>query len=152
MSNALDQRLGTIVVGVDGSDSSLSALRWAARQASLTGHELDAVIAWNLPNTYGWAPLPDVNWEAEARTALEQAVREALDPAQAATVHQQVREGHPAHVLLEVAQRADLLVVGSRGLGGFAGMLLGSISMHVVTHARCPVVVVHDTTQPPSHP
>jgi nucleotide-binding universal stress UspA family protein len=65
--------------------------------------------------------MPDVNWEAEAQTALGQTVCEALEPAQAAAVHQHVREGHPAAVLLEVAADAELLVVGSRGHGGFAG-------------------------------
>ena len=132
-----------IVVGVDSSEPSKDALRWAARQAELTGSELRAVMAWDIPTTAYWAPLPESwNLEEASRGALEATVHETLGdplPVKCTTV---VSKGRPALVLLEEAQDADLLVVGSRGHGGFAGMLIGSVSEHCATHAQCPVVVV----------
>jgi nucleotide-binding universal stress UspA family protein len=132
-----------IVVGVDGSLASLQALRWAARQAELTGAELHAVTAWSIPTTYGWIPsVADYDWVGYAREVQDHSIREALDETQAGRVRQDVVEGHPARALLRCAAGADLLVVGSRGHGEFAGMLLGSVAQHVVAHAQCPVLVV----------
>lgn len=135
-----------IVVGVDGSDSSKAALRWAIRQAKLTGSTVDAVAAWHYPSTYGWAPIADgaVDIEGEAKKALTEALNEVsgLDPE--VPVRPQVIEGHPAEVLLRAARGADLLVVGSRGHGGFASALLGSVSQNCVLHAHCPVLVLRD--------
>jgi nucleotide-binding universal stress UspA family protein len=143
----------TIVVAVDGSPSSAQALRWAARQAALTGGEVHAVTAWHFPDYDGWGTvIDDVNWAENGRTILEQTIKEALEPAAADRVERHVLEGHPAQVLLDRAADADLLVVGSRGHGGFAGMLLGSVSQHVVAHAPCPVVVVHGNHLPPTEP
>jgi len=137
-----------IVVAVDGSPSSEQALRWAVRQAAATGAEVHAVHAWHLPDLYGWgAVIDDVDWAENARLVLDRALAEALEPAVAAGVHRHVVEGHATQVLLDAAADADLLVVGSRGHGGFAGMLLGSVSQHVVAHAACPVVVVRTTPQ-----
>jgi nucleotide-binding universal stress UspA family protein len=135
-----------IVVGVDGSDSSKAALRWAIRQAKLTGGSVDAVTAWHYPSTYGWAPIADgaVDIEGEAKKALTEALNEVsgLDPE--VSVRPQVIEGHPAEVLLRAARGADLLVVGSRGHGGFTSALLGSVSQNCVLHAHCPVLVLRD--------
>lgn len=140
-----------IVVAVDGSPSSAQALRWSADQAALTGGELHAVTGWHFPDYYGWATVvDDVDWAENGRTVLEQTIKETLDPAEAGRVVRHVVQGHPAQVLLDQAADADLLVVGSRGHGGFAGMLLGSVSQHVVAHAPCPVVVVHGDRLPPS--
>ena len=139
----------TIVVAVDGSASSAQALRWAARQAAVTGGELHAVTAWRLPDYSGWAAVvDDVDWAENGRMVLEQTIKETLEPAEAARTERHVIEGHPAEVLLHQAADADLLVVGSRGHGGFAGMLLGSVSQHVIAHAPCPVVVVHGDRLP----
>jgi nucleotide-binding universal stress UspA family protein len=130
-----------IVVGVDGSPQSERALRWADQQARLTGSELHAVIAWHLPTSYGYAAVyDDADWAGDARETLDRTIKEALGEDDG--VYRHVREGHPAAVLVEAAKAADLLVVGSRGHGGFAGLLLGSVSQHVVAHAACPVVVV----------
>jgi len=136
-----------IVVGVDGSPSSIRALRWAADQARLTGARLQVLTAWEFPTSYGWVPPypPDFDPSGDARRSLEEAVAEALGDHLGLEVELVVGEGHPAPLLLEAARGASLLVVGSRGHGGFAGMLLGSVSEHCVRHAPCPVMVVHDT-------
>jgi nucleotide-binding universal stress UspA family protein len=142
-----------IVVGVDGSPSSLEALRWAADQAELTGAELHAVTSWHMPTTYGWIPaVADFDWAANARTTLEQAIKGVLEESRSAVVRRHVVEGPAPRVLLHAAADADLLVVGSRGHGEFAGMLLGSVAQHVVAHAPCPVLVVRtpDATQHPT--
>ncbi len=131
---------GRIVVGVDGSPASLSALRFAHRQADLTGAELHAVTSWTYPLSYD-EPVDATDWQANAETILDNALGEAL-PAAVTGVLRHVTEGHPAGVLLGSVGPADMLVVGSRGHGGFTGMLLGSVSQHVVAHAPCPVVVV----------
>ena len=136
-----------IVVGVDGSPSSEQALRWAVRQAKLSGDELHVVTSWAMPNTaYEWGVVAvDIDWAENAQTTQDRALEETLAETEAGTVHRHVVQGHPAYALLETATAADLLVVGSRGHGGFAGMLLGSVSQHVIAHAPCPVVVVrHD--------
>ena len=128
-----------IVAGVDGSPCSLEALRWAARQAELTGAELQAVMAWTLPEIYSYTPR---DFEGEARKALEEGITQALGPEPRVPVIAQVVQGSPARALIDASRHAALLVVGSRGHGGFAGMLLGSVSEHCVSHAECSVVVV----------
>ncbi len=136
----------TIVVGVDGSSSSVQALGWAARQAEITGAGLRVVTAWTWPLLSGYAPPPpDLDIEKDARFVADSAIRQALGHEPKVPVQVVVDEGSPAGVLLEQARDADLLVVGSRGHGAFTGMLLGSVSSHCVSHAACPVVVVrHD--------
>lgn len=132
-----------IVVGVDGSAPSRRALAWAARQAQLTGATLRVITAWQLPRDYGFpVVLEDVDLAAEARSVAEQTVREVLGPQPPVPVVVEVHQGHPAVTLVDAARGADLLVVGSRGHGAFAGMLLGSVSEYCVTHATCPVLVI----------
>jgi nucleotide-binding universal stress UspA family protein len=137
---------GTIVVGVDGSESSVGALRWAVHQALLTGDAVHAVTSWALPTTYGYMPVVEFDWAKNAGTILDHALTSALGDSGAKDVCRHVVEGHPALALLDAAAEATLLVVGNRGHGGFVGMLLGSVSQHVVCHAPCPVVVVHGKT------
>lgn len=135
---------GRIVVAIDGSPSSAAALRWASRQADLTRTPLYAVIAWDIPATYGYVPVVGtLDWEGIARTTLEETIGKTLDTVEADRVHRLILRGHPAQVLREIAADADLLVVGCRGHGEFAGMLLGSVSQYLVTHVDAPVVVVH---------
>ena len=132
-----------IVVGVDASEPSKDALRWAAGQAKLTGGHLHIVMAWAIPSMGYWAPIPQgLDLAKEAATALQSTIDEVLGSAPEVSFSSEVLEGHPALVLLEQAKDADLLVVGSRGHGEFTGMLIGSVSEHCVTHADCPVVVV----------
>jgi nucleotide-binding universal stress UspA family protein len=134
----------SIVVGVDGSDYSKDALRWAARQAELTGGTVDAIAAWGYPAFYGWAPADsqDLDFPRFAEQALARAVDEVLGSHHPAWLRTRVVEGHAAQVLVEASADADLLVVGSRGYGGFAGALLGSVSTYCVHHAHCPVTVI----------
>jgi nucleotide-binding universal stress UspA family protein len=139
-----------IVVGVDDSPSSKAALLWAMRQAELTGAAVEAVMAWHYPmtlNRAAWAVItPDDVAKIGALFArqLSGAIAEAAAPHSQVQVSAAVRQGNAAQVLLDAADGADLLVVGSRGHGGFAGALLGSVSQHCVHHASCPVVVVRD--------
>jgi nucleotide-binding universal stress UspA family protein len=138
--NIEDQR--RIVVGVDGSPASLGALEWAVRQAALTGAVVEAVTAWQVPAIYGGYPVDaGTDWRANAHAIQDTAVKEALGDDATALVRR-VAEGHSVRVLLDAAAGAELLVVGSRGHGGFTGMLLGSVSEHVVAHAACAVVVI----------
>jgi nucleotide-binding universal stress UspA family protein len=141
--STLEQPVRRIVVGVDGSPTSEQALHWAAEQARLTGRELHAVVAWDFPVTYDGPVLADFDWGGEAAGALQKAVENTIGQPGASGVVQHKTRGHPARVLVDAADGADLLVVGCRGHGGFAGMLLGSVSQHVLAHAPCPVVVVH---------
>jgi len=138
-----------IVAGVDGSESSIAALRWAARQAELTGATLHVVTAWSYPeHPTPFGIVPDLPLSADAlsdaRQKLVEVVGAELGGHVGITVHTEVVHGNAAPVLLDAARDADLLVVGSRGQGAFAGMLLGSVSEHCVRHATCPVVVVRD--------
>jgi nucleotide-binding universal stress UspA family protein len=148
MSASQNRDKPRIVAGVDGSPSSVDALRWAVRQAELSGGTVDAVIAWQYPmiaGGMGWAPmsgLDDTDYAELATKALSDSVGQ-VDAAANVPVRQVVRAGNPAQMLLDAASGADLLVVGSRGHGGFADALIGSVSQRCVHHARCPVVVVH---------
>ncbi len=132
-----------IVVGVDGSQASRDALRWAAHQARLTGAELHAVSAWHVPGGYGWAPdYSDADFAAQARKGLEETVAEVIGGDPGIHVVTAVRQGHPAGVLIDASVGAALLVVGSHGHGAFAGTLLGSVSQHCAQHALCPVLIM----------
>jgi nucleotide-binding universal stress UspA family protein len=138
--------MSTIVVGVDGSPGAHDALDFALREARLRDADVRVVAAWSVPaavyaETYGLGG-PELLSELEqgARHNAARALEDAdADGVQTTTV---VREGNPAHVLLKEAGDADLLVVGSRGLGGFRGLLLGSVSQQCAHHAPCPLVVV----------
>jgi nucleotide-binding universal stress UspA family protein len=136
-----------IVVGVDGSDGSKSALRWAMTQAALTGATLEAVASWQDPATsgyaYGWVAADGQDWATLTEKSLAETVTEVSDSVEhPVTVTTRVVMGHPAQILTDAGIGAQLLVVGTRGHGTFAGLLLGSVSQHCVQHAACPVVVV----------
>ncbi|MFB7372649.1 universal stress protein [Streptomyces sp. NPDC056222] len=135
---------GRIVVGVDGSEQSLKALRWAAGQAALTGDSLQAVMGWEYPASWATAPgvPPDFHPEQLAEQSLDEALSQALDPAVAAGVTRTVVSGNPAQALVDQAEGASLLVVGDRGHAGFKAAVLGSVSTRVTQHAPCSVVVV----------
>lgn len=141
----MDQDAGTrfIVVGVDGSDSSKDALRWAAKQARLTGAAVHAIATWDFPTGYGWGPyISDLDLAGEARKGLDRTVEQALSDMPDVPVVARVEQGHAAGVLVAASRDADLLVVGSRGRGAFSGMLLGSVSQHCAQNAACPVLIM----------
>lgn len=133
-----------IVVGVDGSEGSKDALRWAARQAGLTGAAIEAVTGWEYPAFCGWAPAcpDDAGLGQIAEQTLAQTLDKVLGPDRPARLLTRVVARHPAQALVEASKDAELLVVGSRGYGGFADALLGSVSTYCVHHARCPVTVI----------
>lgn len=131
--------MSTIVVGVEGSPDSMQALRWAAVEARLRGAVLRVVHA------YPTAGSPQVveQLDGRARDLLDLAVAEAEQTAPEITVvAERVRNQSAAQALVAAAAGADLLVVGSRGLGGFTGLLVGSVSSQCVHHALCPVTIV----------
>lgn len=138
-----------IVVGLDGSAHAHHALDWAMREAAVRGEDLH-VLTVNMAQSSPWTGHQlTVPGEAQtldhARTAVQQAVTETarkIGPAQPASVSIRVFSGSPAEALIEASHDADMVVIGSRGAGGFESLLLGSISHQVVHHATCPVVVV----------
>ena len=139
-----------IVVGVDGSVPSKAALAWAVKQARLTGATVEAVIAWELPATYGFpVPVPAMDYGGLAAEVLAGAIAEASSPGEPVKIRSTVAEGSAARVLLDASAGAELLVVGSRGHGGFTEALLGSVGQHCVHHATCPVVVIRDSLTGP---
>lgn len=132
-----------IVVGIDGSSSSAAAAEWAARQAELTDSTLYAITTWHSPTSFGYPmPIPDgFDPAGEAMKVLDEAVAKLATSHPSVDIQTSVAEGYAAQILVEASNDAELLVVGSRGHGELAGMLLGSVSEHCVTHAHCPVLV-----------
>jgi nucleotide-binding universal stress UspA family protein len=136
-----------IVVGVDGSENSRRALEWAIEEAKIRRAQLTVVSAWQIPNvvlssTVATAAYDSDVWKSAATETLDTMLRAVDSDGLSAGLDRQVVEGPPAKMLLDVAKGADLIVVGSRGRGGFAGLLLGSVSQQVAHHADCPVVIV----------
>lgn len=138
-------RVPRIVAGVDGLPSSIETLRWADRQSGLTGSTVDAVTGWLLPVGscgHGWAPTgiaDGVDYGVTAEKMLTDAITAAVGAGNDVTIRPLVVQGHPAQGLLQAADGADLLVVGSREHCGFAGALLGSVSQQRLHNAlpRC---------------
>ena len=152
---------GRIVVGVDGSAGSGAALDWAVSEAQLRDVPVHAVMTWQEPQFYGAAGIgalgmnPSEDMARKLSTATTRAVaRLAQDASRGRNVviTSEAVEGPPAEALLLAAEDAAILVVGLRGHGGFAGVLLGSVSQHVVARARCPVVVVPDPVREANSP
>ena len=149
MSESAAERQGRIVVGVDGSAESGHALRWAARQAGYTAATLEAIVAWQYPAFFGWAPAggDSADFAGIAGKALSDALNEVFGLEWPDWVRAREVEGYPGQILVEASEGADLLVVGSRGHAGFADALLGSVSTYCVQHAHVPVTVI----RPPGH-
>jgi nucleotide-binding universal stress UspA family protein len=150
----MHRRMSKIVVGVDGSEASKDALRWAMAEASLRNASVVAVHAWQPPTpppeiSPAFTPVPAAldltDWlpklQASARLLVEQVVNEVAGDESGVEIRPTAIEAPPATALIEAARDAELLVVGSRGHGGFTGLLLGSVSLQVVQHAPCPVVI-----------
>lgn len=138
-----------IVVGIDSSEPSTRALAWAVDEGRLRGATVEAVHVWQLPvlvsSPFGAMPFDTGDLEASARAEFDQTVGAVDATGLPEPIVRTFVAGTPANALVEAAAAADLLVVGSRGRGGFAGLLLGSVSQQVAHHAPCPVVIVpHD--------
>jgi len=139
--------MAVIVVGVDGSEHADRALEFAAQEAVLRDARLVIVCAWEVPTMISPSGVPPPGYFEDLRDEAESIVQAAV--ARAAALQPRIAgegkaiEGHPAAVILQEAEHADMIVVGSRGRGGFASLLLGSVTQQVVHHALCPVVVVH---------
>ncbi|MCP4226212.1 MAG: universal stress protein [Actinomycetia bacterium] len=140
-----------IIVGIDGSEQSTEALQWALDYAS-PGDQIVATHSWQLPPRSGFE-FPAYNpadVEVYANQLVERVVSETVpEDSDGPKVMISVHHGHPGRVLIDESAGADLIVVGSRGFGGFRGLLLGSVSTYVVHHATCPVVIMpHDGQEP----
>ncbi|MDM7991387.1 universal stress protein [Arthrobacter sp. zg-Y877] len=132
-----------IVVGVDGSEESLEALRLARRLADLLDCRIDAITVWEFPAMLA-TPFPTTEWSprVEAERGLAEAVEAAFEGnGTPEGLTQSAVSGQAAGVLMEASRGAEMLVVGNRGRGGFAGLLLGSVSTTVAAHAYCPVLI-----------
>ncbi len=150
--------MGRIVVGVDGSDQSHAALRWAHAEARLRSATLEVVCSFHLPA--GWlgmggamgttmaAPPAEDELETYAEQMLHESVSDVCGPDPEVAVVMKAVPGNPARALQDASQDADLLVVGTRGRGDIGSVILGSVATHCVHHAHCPVVVVRDAAAP----
>lgn len=147
-----DASSGRIVVGVDGSDEARRALAWALDEGRLRkwsviavhSHMIPPLLMSPEPMPVGPPPVPDPGLIEQLEERAERLVADELDQADTSgvVVEGRVGSGTAADVLLQAAQDADLLVVGTRGRGGFTGLLLGSVSGQVAHHSPCPVVIV----------
>jgi len=138
-----DMSTANIVVGVDGSEQSIAALRFARRLADSLGHGLEAIAAWSYPASMGEYFPTDWDPASAAEKFLAEAVETAYGADRPDGLTMSVAQGAPAQVLIEASKGAAMIVVGSRGHGGFVGMVLGSVSTAVAAHATCPVVIHH---------
>ncbi|PZG95257.1 universal stress protein UspA [Streptomyces sp. NTH33] len=133
-----------VVVGVDGSPSSYAALRWAVRYAQLVDGVVEAIHGWDTPSFVGRAGpaiSPGLDQE-QARERFAEGLRGVFGDDRPASLRTRLVQGDPSEVLIRASQGAEALVVGSRGLGGFARAVLGSVSQRCAQYAACPVVVV----------
>ena len=132
-----------ILVGVDGSPSSIDALRYAARIAAAFDAPLHVVTTWFYPAFTEYEFATEWSPEEDATDILDRAIEDAFgdDPPD---LTRQVIAGPPSHTLIELSADSAMLVLGSRGHGGFAGLLLGSVSAACAEHAYCPVLIVHE--------
>lgn len=127
-----------VVVGIDGSDASDRALAWAATEAARTG----AVLEGHCSQGVGYLYTPRDEAQMASQRTIDEAADRVADMAPGVTFKGVAHEGPAAKDLIDASEGADLLVVGSRGLGGFRGLLLGSVSQQCTLHARCPIVIV----------
>ncbi len=170
-SGTVEEHRPVVVVGIDGSEGSSKALAWAAQEARMRGAVLRVVHAWRFPmlsdaaylqagpraEPSGLSPWDEAAYDefrsevisvaggepGEAEASVASQIAAVLGPQPDVPLEREVKQGRATQVILEAAERADLVVVGSRGRDGFAGLLLGSVSSQVTHHARCPVTVVH---------
>lgn len=144
MAGDVDSSSGRIVVGLDGSESALEALRWAGRIGVAIGVNIDVVACWEHPQVGSDdLPAPTYRNGSQTRQVAAKWVDEVFGGARPEGLRLLVRQGEPERVLTQAATGAEMLVVGSRGRGAFASIVLGSVSIYCAEHARCPVVIIH---------
>ena len=141
-----------VIAGIDGSAESASALRWAAAVATSFGGHVEVIAAWEYPASFGFSTVPE-DWDpiADMRKVADETVAAVFGGSPPAGLVISIREGGAARVLVEASAAAAMVVVGSRGHGGFSGLLLGSVSASVAEHAACPVLIVHGDKPVPAH-
>ena len=141
----------TIVIGIDGSEGAGHALKWAVAEALLHDAELEAIYATGLPragNPLGSAPADLSAIDDSARAIIDEAISDHLRRHPDLRMRSRIEHGPAASALVDAAADADLAVVGSRGIGGFKGLVLGSVSRHLSHHPPCPVAVLHPPREP----
>lgn len=144
---------GPVVVGVDGSEGSKIALRWAVEEARVRGARLRAVMAWSYLDQPAGEFDPGFGKDkvvARLREVVDEVVGELGPEAEGVEIDQVAVCDLPARALLDAADGAAMLVVGSRGMGGFKGLLLGSVSQQLTHHAQCPVTIVRSPADGPN--
>ena len=142
----MDEKPARIVIGVDGSDSSIAALRRGAQIGTALKLPVEAITTWEYPVSYpGFSPSAEWSPEDDAEKISAEALEQAFGAWPPAEVTSRVIQGSAARVLIDESEGAFLLIVGSRGLGGFGGLLLGSVSAACVQHAHCPVLIMRET-------
>ncbi|CAM04810.1 nucleotide-binding universal stress UspA family protein [Saccharopolyspora erythraea NRRL 2338] len=133
----------TVIAGIDGSEESGNALRWAAEYVQRVGGIVHAITVWSQPVQFGYRlPTPDAELETRARNSLET----ITEPVKAAYPDVDIRprlvRGQIIDEFVGLTEQADLLVLGNKGHGAFTGMMVGSVALKLVHHAKCPVLVV----------
>jgi len=142
---SIDESTSQIIVGIDGSDEALDGLRYAVRIATALHIRVKAVIAWYYPVTFGEFGFIDPEWSPE--TDAERIMKAAIELIFWNKIPEwftyETVEGNPSKVLIHESENAEMLVLGSRGAGGFSGLLLGSVSYACSAHAQCPILIMH---------
>ena len=134
-----------ILVGIDGSDNSLRALRWALAEARMRGDAVELVHSWHFPyvaDPTGMVPYPGTALEECGQAIVADALKAVATEAEGIAISTRIEQGAGASPLIEASRGADLLVIGRRGHGGFLTLVMGSVAQQVAAHAHCPVVVV----------
>ncbi|GAB6856538.1 universal stress protein [Microbacterium xylanilyticum] len=139
----MDIDMGRIVVGVDGSPSSVAALKYAARLARALDAPLEAVTTWTYPPMTGAELVIEWQPEEDAKELLDHSIADAFGDSPPEGLTRTVLSGPPSPTLIDVSRTSGMLVLGSRGRGGFVGLLLGSVSATCAQHAHCPVLIMH---------
>ena len=136
---------GHIVVGIDGSESSKNALRWAAKLAPTISDSIDVFVVWEYPAMLGWeGGIPDwLRPDEDAKKVLDATLKSVFGEVLPKGLVGHIRQGHAASFLLDASKSAAMIIVGSRGHGGFSNLLLGSVSSACAEHAVSPVLIVH---------
>lgn len=141
---SIEQEPATIIVGVDGSESSIEALRHGEKLAVALGARVKAITCWNTPTVYQVPySLGSIDFKGVAQEVLNKAIERAFGLDWPENLTTDLVQGSARPTLIEASRDATLLVLGRRGFGGFKGLLMGSVSSACTAHAHCPVVIVH---------